>query len=91
MGKITLKSGRDALIEKLEKEVKSIKEKILQLKKLGPVKESNKTITVEKNIYKKGKKYKVEIVVNGLLHLQRFNSLEEARKFRDECLKDRLV
>ncbi len=64
MAKIALKSGRDALIEKLEKEIESIKEKISQLKKMGPVKESNKTTTVEKNIYKKGKKYKVEIVVS---------------------------
>ena len=91
MEKITLKSGRDALVEKLENEVRSLKARISQLKKMEPVKESNKTTTVEKNIYKKGKKYKVEIVVNGVIHLQRFNSLEEARTFRNECLKERIV
>lgn len=79
-------------IEKLKLDNEDLALKLLRVPDLSELLEEEKqsrSSKIEPNIYKEHLKYRVEIKVNGVKRKGSFNTLQEAKAFKEKCISEK--
>lgn len=79
----------DEAREKLKKEIERLKSRLVEEKNPIEADKPKKNMKIEPNIYKDHLRYRVEILVNGFARSGRFDTLEEAKSFKEKCISER--